>query len=76
MLQNILKTHKNSENNIVSDRCIKPTKIMQKQLVYPLTLKSNIVLNVSNINSHKNKQTNKQTKHNKHGRIETTKRRV
>jgi hypothetical protein len=31
---------------------------MQQQLVYPPTLKSNIVLNVSNINSHKSKQTN------------------
>ena len=44
---------------------------MQNNLVTPPTLKSNIVLNVSSINSHKHKQTIKQTtnKHDKYSKV-------
>ena len=52
MLQNILKTLKNSKEQVYKLRVIKSHEFASKTLSYPPTLKSNIVLNVSSIETH------------------------
>ena len=73
MLQNSLKTLKNSKEQHWKLWVIKSHEFASKALIYPPTLKSNIVLNVSSIRAHKT-QVNKQTAttQTKHGRLEIT----
>ena len=60
-LQNSLKKHLKQQGTTLEVMGNKLLRISCKTTwLPPPTLKSNIVLNVSNINSHKNKKTNKQ----------------
>ena len=52
-LQNTLKTLKNSKEQHLEVMSDKPYEFASKHFGYPPTLKSNIVLNVSSIDSHK-----------------------
>ena len=76
-LQNSLKTLKKQQGTTLEVMGDKLLRILCKTTWLPPTLKSNVVLNVSSINSHK-KQTDKQTtnKHDEYGKAKTRQSRV